>query len=480
MKDILENNKLIFDLEVSEEHFSFGTSFDEAIFNATNEIESLKETIDAAQRIKPDCDKLDYALAASIGALCGIIDIFLVGKPKESKIGEITDKWFADCTISFAKLFDKEGKIDGSLTSALKVLEKKFKIPYDQTGLGGAAKDIFDLNPQNHHLKSLGHNPTLLGVFFSILDQFTNQSHFVTAGKLISLQEADGIFELQGSDVPSKIFCGFINWFGHIVSDASGSSGSKGRGMGIPAPFLAWTNDLIVIQKNLQLSNAQFGNNLNELALKVYKEGFDLRFSVAQMIPIFVNEIIVRFIYSVRRMIKYYSETDKDDRTMEELWKQCKPFSNATVKRMLTVAHGTFCLLDVGDATMRGIVNGGGAFNVEEFVMRLNIIGVGRFAISLYGEGKRAIILNKAKDEADFAEYKIVLVGNYLEGLLELSKIYDDRKLVNFIDDFKNSNSYKMAFKKSAELAELRNVPAELILKDKKDIDAYFRGELNV
>ena len=48
---------------------------------------------------------------------------------------------------------------------------------------------------------------------------------------------------MKGNDVPSKLFCGFANWFGHIISDISGSSGTKGRGMGIPSPIWSWTNE---------------------------------------------------------------------------------------------------------------------------------------------------------------------------------------------------------------------------------------------
>ena len=32
------------------------------------------------------------------------------------------------------------------------------------------------------------------------------------------------------------------------MSDVSGSSGSKGRGMGIPSPLWTWTNDIIAIK----------------------------------------------------------------------------------------------------------------------------------------------------------------------------------------------------------------------------------------
>lgn len=65
------------------------------------------------------------------------------------------------------------------------------------------------------------------------------------------------------------------------------------------------------------------------------------------------------------------------------MWQRGEPFSNPTVKRMLTIAHGTFCLVDIGDAVGRSFVVGGGTFNAVEFVLRLNVVGVGRFALSL-------------------------------------------------------------------------------------------------
>lgn len=99
--------------------------------------------------------------------------------------------------------------------------------------------------------KSLGHNPTLLGLFFSILNQFSNTSSFVADGELITLNNSDSNFELEGHNIPTKLFCGFVNWFGHIISDVSGSSTSKGRGMGIPSPIWAWTNDIIAIKRKL-------------------------------------------------------------------------------------------------------------------------------------------------------------------------------------------------------------------------------------
>lgn len=466
----------ILELSIMDDGFGFASSIETARIAAESELSNFEETIRSVAALKPKCDKLDYALAASSGALCGLIDIFLVGKPGESPIGNVTDKWFSNRTMDFAKLCGWDGKGKNPLSSAIGFLEKKFKIPYDQRGAGDAASILFDLNPTNHHFKSLGHNPTLLGLFFSILDQFTNQSHFVSGSELISLQNADGGFELRGNSVPAKLFCGFVNWFGHLISDISGSSRSIGRGMGIPSPFWTWTNDIIAIKRQLNLPVSKFNNNLNELALSIYKQGFDTRFQTAQAIPVFINEMVVRLVYAIRRMVKYFAATKGGTRSASAMWNVCEAFSNPTIKRMLTVAHGTFCLIDLGDATIWGFATGGGTFNITEFFLRLNIVGAGRFTISLYGEAKRAAGIRIAESNAQFARREMTIVDNYLDGLSLLSEIYDDRNLVDFVNDLKNSDMYIQAFEKSVKLAELRKVPGKNILRTKADIDSYFRG----
>lgn len=473
-KDILLN------LSVEDGGFDFSTSIADAMAKAETELVVLNETVDSIKGLKPDCDKLDYILATSSGALCGIIDIFLVGKPGESPLGNITDKWFVARTIDFAKLCNPEKKNFDSLDSALRFLEKKFKVPYDQTGLGDAGKTIFDLTAKNHHFKSLAHNPSLLGLFFSILDQFSNTSHFVTDGQLVSLQQADEKWELRGGNIPSKLFCGFANWIGHLISDVSGSSSSaaKGnRGTGLPSPLWTWTNDIIAIKAKLGLSVTETDKAMNKLALNIFEKGYDIRFQTAQAIPVFLNELLVRLIYAIRRLFRYFSEIPKTERSFALMWKKCEPFSNATVKRMLTVAHGTFCLVDVGDAVGRSLIAGGGTFNAVEFVLRLNVVGVGRFAISLYGETRRAISYNHAKKEFDFASKETVIVSNYIEGLKILAHQYDDHHLLMFISDFEKSDAYIEAFGKSVTLAEVRNVPVNRILKSKPDIDKYFGGK---
>lgn len=309
MDNVTIKKDIFFDLSIEDDGFGFSTSINDALVRAESELVVLNETVDSIKGLKPDCDKLDYILAASSGALCGVIDIFLVGKPGESPLGEITDKWFAARTMDFAKLCHPKKKNFDSLDSALRFLEKKFKVPYDQTGLGDAGRAVFDLTAKNHHFKSLAHNPSLLGLFFSILDQFSNTSHFVTNGQLVSLQQADEKWELQGGNIPSKLFCGFANWLGHLISDVSGSlsSAAKGnRGTGLPSPLWTWTNDIIALKPKLGLNVTETNKAMNELALNIFEKGYDTRFQTAQAIPVFLNELLVRLIYAIRRLLDIF------------------------------------------------------------------------------------------------------------------------------------------------------------------------------
>jgi hypothetical protein len=262
-----------------------------------------------------------------------------------------------------------------------------------------------------------------------------------------------------------------------MMSDRAGSPNSAGRGMGIPSPLWTWTNDVIAIKSKLGISPNEFDKSINDLALELYKKGYDSRFQTTQAIPVLINELFVRTIYSVRRLFGYFKQTNKDSRTFQLMWKKCEPFKNPTVKRMLTVAHGTFCVIDAGEATIRAFVAGGGYFNPVEFFMRLNIVGVGRFSISLFGEVKRSIHIHNVEQEVIFARKEKIIVMNYIESLKQLSELYNDAELLSFVEDLKKGDLYKAAFEKTVILAKKRGVPDSVMVKNKAEIDAYFMGE---
>ena len=54
----------------------------------------------------------------------------------------------------------------------------------------GLDNEMFKMSASNHHLKSLGHSPDLIGLFFSVLDQFTGTSSFISNGRIIRVVKA--------------------------------------------------------------------------------------------------------------------------------------------------------------------------------------------------------------------------------------------------------------------------------------------------
>lgn len=302
------------------------------------------------------CDKYDYMIAGTCGVIGGLIDIFLVGAPGEGKLTQLADNAVDGAVEKFASAFGWKGGSEGSdpTKSAIGFLERKFKVNYDHRH-GGDVDGLFRMNTKNHHIKSLAHSPDLVGLFFSILDQFTSTAHFVADGKLVSVDTET--FELKGNNVVSKVFSGFVNWLGHLFSDMAGSSGAAGRGSGIPIPFFSL----------LQFINVgEFGQHRQSfatVAVQVFEKGYDLRHGLAMAIPVLTTELLVRITWTVKQRCYH-----------KKAWGECIPSANnPELRRMLLVAHGTLCLMDAGDAALR---SGG---EMIQFLLRTNLIGWARF-----------------------------------------------------------------------------------------------------
>jgi len=93
---------VVLELTAGKNNFEFAQNIETALSSAETDLQELEdiiaETEETVKALTPECDKTDYILSASSGALCGIMDIFLVGKPGESPIGDLTDKWFDERT----------------------------------------------------------------------------------------------------------------------------------------------------------------------------------------------------------------------------------------------------------------------------------------------------------------------------------------------------------------------------------------------
>lgn len=341
--------------------------------------------------------------ALACGVVGGIIDIFLVGSPTDSSLVKWTDEQVDKCVMIFAKRMGwspTEGK-KNSVASAIGFLEKKFKVGYDQRHTTDVNYQ-FNMSARNHHLKSLSHSPSLSGLFFSVVNQFTSTSSFIANGKIITIKTET--FELQGHNFPAKLFCAVANWFGHIMSDVAGSSGSKGnlgRGSGVPIPF--YELFLFCDFGSFQVGEARY--NLATVATKVFEKGYDFRYGLTMGIPVLVTDLSIRLIWALRRYFQYKKPI-----------KECiATDKNKDLRMMLLIGTGILCIMDGADAAIRS------KGNIILFFMRLNLIAWSRLLFLVYKEVYiRIFSENVAQKYLDY----FIEVNNYLlEYLKELEEI---------------------------------------------------------
>lgn len=369
-------------------------------------------------------DKYDYILASGCGVLGGLIDIFLVNMPNDSTLQVLSDAQAEKMVISFAKYSGWSPRIgnEDNIKSAIGFLERKFKVNYDQTtGIAG-------MNTKNHHFKSLSHSPSPIGLFFSILNQFTSTSSFISNGKLITI-ETD-TFELQGGNFTAKLFCGICNWFGHIMSDISGSSGGKNRGTGVVAPFY----ELFGLCDFGSFSVGEHRKTLAEIADLAFQQGYDFRFAFAQSVPVVITNLCVGFVWLFREHFQY-------KKPLKELIKPSKKF-----RYMRLIANGTLCAIDVVDA---GVRSGGNALT---FFMRINLVGFATLSVLAVREITIILKVDNLIDGYTLAfKNANEILGEYIEVLDEITinnaeVFYNLTKQLAITQDKKELNNILQVF----------------------------------
>lgn len=369
--------KMSYDVKEYEVH-KYTSNVYQSQLHCIDKYQILKYSADGKQIIITDdkCDKYDYLAAIACGAIGGLVDIFLVGTPGNSKLGDWTDKQVGKAVMSFAKKMGWKPSDNNAnnVKSAIGFLEhssKKtsivfsgFKVNYDQRKPSDV-NNKFVIAPQTHHMMSLGHSPDIVGLFFSILNQFTNTSSFIADGKLITINTEQ--FELYGGDFVMKLLCGIANWFGHLMSDVAGSSGAHSRGTGIVIPFY----ELFGFCKFNKFSTKEGVKDLAQLAQSAYIHGYDARFGLAMAIPVVITDVTIRLIWGMRQYFQYGKPL-----------RECLPLEkkHADLRIMLIFGQGTLCLFDAIDA----VVESGGCALI--FFLHMNLVAWFRFGTLVFKE----------------------------------------------------------------------------------------------
>ncbi len=366
------------------------SSEEEKIYDLDKAIFDLNGKIDL---LSSKADTMDCFIAAGSGLLCGLMDVFWVGKFDLSQGRSFASEKVDEFVQETSHLIGCEKT---EISECVEFLENKYPIPADGNtpDFGGGLQ---------HHLRDFAHHPTVVGLLFSVLTQFTEKSYGTDVnGNFIIVDIPERSRAFIGKDTVSKIFNGTVIWFFHMVSDMAGSKETAGLsgGTGLPGPILSLAKELSVLPfiKGLHIGEYALSEFLSKLfngtlLAKHDEKGKIIRDSVLKMdlrgelgfsaelgkqaIPVIVNEVIVRSFYFIRRLgteIKKKKVTVIPNLKRID-WKSVLPYNSPALTRMLTISTAVFTSVDISDAIIS-----------QKYWISINYIGVGRFAVAIGDE----------------------------------------------------------------------------------------------
>ena len=490
------DENMIFELKPQFDYESECKSVELEIINPKNLVDARLDQIDnqiadldiSIDKLTNHADKLDYAVAVASGILTGFIDVIFVGK---------TD-------IDIHKIQEE--------------LEEKFHTVNDPAYKHKIIKDDENegwvSSSQYHRLEDLAHHPTMFGLlaaiaarFFRIavfsnsdgktriflIDKHSNPDTYMDemkdmcvawslatlAGVMVWMAQMAKNNEPLDENIPTPIknmirvvstapaiidlMMSADTWVEHILSDVSTSAG-------VPGMFLS-------VLKEISMIPGINKTNLPEIVKDLYANkdfnvwayaGVSLTAIKKQILPIIVNEVLVRGFYFVRHLIMEYKSNDGFENIN---WHNTIPFGNRTIERMMTIATGTFTAIDTIDAVIEGAISGakaGPGFWAEfgrQVVLRLNFVGIGRFTIAL---GTDAFMgLRKGKKSRE----RMLLKAESLY-LLEAKMYYGDQLMWSAVKDAGQSidSLFEAMQKLSAQIAEDMKA-AQGSIREIEDVD---------
>ncbi len=378
---------------------------DETKLASTDIEKSLFDLNVQIDMLSPHADNVDYFISIASGILCAMLDILWVGEFDIQRGRELSEQQIDSFVVKVAKVLGYKGN---DVKGAVKYLESKFPIPADGNtpDFGGGLQ---------HHLRDFAHHPTVIGLMFSLLTQFTYCSYGTDVkGTFLIVPVKEESKQFIGKDVPDKIFKGTVVWFFHLVSDIAGSSAtaSLSGGTGIPGPILSLLKEIstlpvikeITINENklsVFLSKifngtlfAKYDENGKIIKDTIVKMDFRGEFGIIneisrQALPVIVNDCIVRTFYFIRQFAKELKEKQISgiDNVGKINVKNIIPFGNQTISRMLLVATAVFTTIDVSEAVI-----------TKKYFVSINYIGVGRFIVAIGIETINCLKIRNVKE----------------------------------------------------------------------------------
>ena len=274
-------------------------------------------------------DGWDYAIAGGCGLFAAMLDLLCVKPPPKPS----TTAWETPVDGIFNRAVQQafNAILPQDVSAAL---SKGFPIGAPDTsvtsdligGMGGG------MNPTNHRLRSLAHDP-LFGFIFGVWDMLHGTCTTVVDGGIVSIPTTKGptdgsIFQLLG------------RMLGHLASDVNAPSAGGNRGMGLPAPFMG----LLRMFDGIAVGDSTFGKQIEWM----FVNGYDFRQFVVTSVPMAIMEVLLRAFY-VAKQTKLYGAP-----LGETLMDTMPGHLNPRFRMMLAMAYGTSSAVNAGKMYVTG------------------------------------------------------------------------------------------------------------------------------
>ena len=266
-------------------------------------------------------DKWDYAIAGGCGLFAAMLDLLFVKAPAKP-----TTEWTK--------------QVDGVFNSGVQQAFNRL-LPPDVSedlgrlnSIGGADSSTVDqllgapprtLNPMNHRLRSLSHDP-VLGFLFGVLDMLRGTCTVVGNDGL-------KVYKTTMEPVDGGLFT-LGRLFGHLLSDANAPSANVNRGMGIPAPFMG----ILRMFDSLPVGDSDLGKQIEYM----YVKGYDFRQFAVTSIPVLIMEVVMRVFYAVKQV--KFSGSSLGKALIDTMPMRMNP----RFRMMLAMAYGTVAAVNGG------------------------------------------------------------------------------------------------------------------------------------
>ena len=361
----------------------------------------------------PKADKYDYLFAASSGLLTASLNILWSGKFNIIK----SDKWGSKKRLDFfIKVSSLIGYDGNNLKEAIEFILKTCNIDsktVENIIIDGINKEVINIK------KIHG----VIGLYFSILSQFTSEDYFIDGDQVISNKLTNDI--VLGESVSEKIIFGIYFWATKLIVDAGQEEIEK---LNLPKQvienlsLLASLNVIKDIKDKFEGEGHlvtynyiinQFKNAKVNIGGKLSKFDLDDEVGIISRMtkgafPVIANDLIVRLFYFVRRL--YKEIIDNNILTYKEMINidssKYIPKNSRSLTRMLTVSSGVFMAVTTGISFVKS------KGDVGKFLLNINIVGIGYFSVALSADLKYIVEdisdLREAYMERHYGEYVIL------------------------------------------------------------------------